>query len=131
MTQPPVCFLLYKGEFEITNAEISKLNRLRLASQLLGYPIAAVGLLSVLFPHLFGKEFSLDNLGKFSSIFFGGIFFASINFFNKGDLVSLKKKKMELEVFIHEYDQYAEKTAIEQQKISEECEKIIQKRKGL
>jgi hypothetical protein len=131
MTLQPACWRLYKSELEIINTEIFRLNRLRKASQLLGLPIAALGLIALFFPNLLISNVTVDSLSKFSSILFGSVFFATINFFNKGDLVSLKKRKCDLEVFIEAYDGYEQKTDVEQKKLKDDCEKIIQKRQGL
>jgi hypothetical protein len=125
------CLTLYKSELNLIEKEISLLIRLRTASLLFGLPIAAISLLALLFPNVLASNITIDSLSKFYTIFFGGIFFASINLFNKGDLVNLRKRKDDLILFIGEYNDYEAKTELEKQRISDECAKIIQKRKGL
>jgi hypothetical protein len=130
MTYPP-CLKLYKSELNIIEKEITLLIRLRTASHVIGLPIAAFGLLSLIFPDILGSNITIDNLSKFTTVFFGGIFFASINLFNKGDLLTMRKRREDLLFFINEYKNYKEMTAAEKQKISDECKRIIEKRKGL
>ena len=130
MTYPP-CIKLYKIELNIIDKEISLLIKLRTAGYLIGLPLAAIALLSLIIPDFLGSSITIDNLSKFYPVFIGGIFFASINFFNKGDLVTLRKRRADLILFIDEYNDYESKTASEKQAMSDECAKIIQKRKGL
>jgi|GEM_PF-1298410 len=131
MMKPPACLRLFKSELDIINTEISKLNRLKLYSQLIGLPMAMLGLLALFFPKLLSSNITIDSISKYSSVVLGGVFFATLNFFNKGDLLGLKKRKNDLEVFLEEFENYDSKIEAEKQKMHEDCDKIIQKRKGL
>jgi hypothetical protein len=128
---PPICFKYYKDQYEIVEIEISKLNRLKKISQLIGLTIILFSLISFFIPNLLKLNMTIENLSKLSTILFGGAFFGTINFFNKGDLMALKKRKIDLEVCLSDYDEYHQKTELEKQQLEEECNKIIQKVKGL
>lgn len=130
----PVCFKLFRNELEITEKEISKLKRLQIACLVVAIPIALWARLYVTFPSIFenSKRETSDVLGsisKYSSIILGGAFFGTISFFNKGNLRELKLRKVELEIFIEEYDEFVNKSEEEKAKLYQDCEVILDKRK--
>lgn len=120
MNQLHICIKLYNNEYRLNEKEIDRVERRKKLSGQAGILLIIAGVVALIFP-ISKIHFSVDDIYKFTTILFGGLFYASVNLYNRVSLLDLKKRQSDIRVLLSMYEGFAGLSMQQQSDLENNC----------